>query len=343
MKPGSSLILALVAVAALLLPRHGQAQAGCQFARIAEWPLKAGQEGFRFDGEINGKPAVFEIATDNATTFIWRSSLERLGLEVRKEGRFMVGGRRSGIVDLGELRIGPTVRKGFQAAVVGGPGPEGKVTVILGNDYFEGVDVELDLPGGAVRLFRTRDCESTSIAYWAKDGAGSVPLESDPVPSFQIQVNGQPLLASLNTLMRYSLLEQSSAEKLGIDRQAPGAAATGCETMFFEEWDRHLDRPHQDLRDRRRVDPQSKDPDHEAGQGDGFIAAHRQPHRPGSEAMAGSAARRRFSRHPPPPDLSHPAQAVFHPRRRPRVSLDACQGLRRELPRDKEVFDREPR
>lgn len=232
MKPGSSLILALVAVAALILPRHGQAQAGCQLARIAEWPLKAGQEGFRFDGEINGKPAVFEIATDNATTFIWRSSLERLGLDVRKEGRFMAGGRRSGIVDLGELRIGPTVRKGFQAAVIGGPGPEGKVTVLLGNDYFETVDLELDLPGRAVRLFRPRDCESASIAYWAKDGAGSVPLDSIPALTFEVQVNGQPVKASLNTLLRISLLVESRAEKLGIDRRSPRAATTGCETFF---------------------------------------------------------------------------------------------------------------
>ena len=229
------LLLALAAVAALLAPPHGEAAPGCRLARIAEWPLKPDREGFAFDGEINGKPAVFQLDVTKSTTLIGRSFLAGLGLEVRNDGSITVNGLPSGIVNIGEMRIGTMVRAGFQALAVGEVQSENRTAVILGNDFFEGIDLELDLPGGAARLFRPQGCEDTVIAYWASQGAGVVPFTSVPLHEFEVQVNGKAVLAALETVGPWSLLAQSMAKRLGVTRDTPGAAVTGCNRRFIRD------------------------------------------------------------------------------------------------------------
>jgi hypothetical protein len=50
------------------------------------------------------------------------------------------------------------------------------IDVILGEDFFDQVDLEIDLPHNAVRLFRPKDCDGVSLAYWASDTASAVDI-----------------------------------------------------------------------------------------------------------------------------------------------------------------------
>lgn len=51
--------------------------------------------------------------------------------------------------------------------VAGEHDPGYDVAVLLGEDFFDQVDLEFDLAHKAVRLFQPKDCDRVSLAYWA--------------------------------------------------------------------------------------------------------------------------------------------------------------------------------
>jgi clan AA aspartic protease (TIGR02281 family) len=224
-----------IAAAAIGFALAGSAAAAegrkCKVGRIAEWPLRAEYYTPVFDGAINGQKIGILIDTGADISLVQRSAAARLGLT-----RYQTGGRVFGIggetyaetVNIDEFRIGEGVRKNWQVLVAGEGSFSGDVAVLLGDDFFQQVDVEFDLAHNAVRIYETRDCEGVSLAYWATEPAGEVPIEAGERIRLTVTINGKPVRAQLDSGAGYSMLAKPDAARLGVTPESTGVVAGGC-------------------------------------------------------------------------------------------------------------------
>ncbi len=208
------------------------AEAGkCKVARIAEWPLRTEQYRPVLDGAINGRKIGILIDTGADISLVHRSAATRLGLtRYRTGGRFFgIGGEtHAESVHIDEFRLGQGVRKNWEVLVAGEGSFSDDVAVLLGDDYFQQVDVEFDLAHNAVRLYETKDCEGVSLAYWATEPAGEVPIEAGSRIRLTVAINGKPVRAQLDSGVGYSMLSKADAARLGVTPESPGVVAGGC-------------------------------------------------------------------------------------------------------------------
>ena len=207
------------------------AESKCKMGRIAEWPLRAGGRLPVTDGEINGQKVGILLDTGAELSLILRSAARRLGLTRHGAGRvFGVGGEEHAeVTQVDEFRIGQAVRKNWRV-LVAGEGRSDDIAVFLGDPFFEQVDVEFDLAHNAVRLYETKDCEGASLAYWATEPAGEVPIEAGSGIRFTVSVNGKPIRAQLDSGASASVLSKPDAARLGVAPESPGVVRTACIT-----------------------------------------------------------------------------------------------------------------
>jgi hypothetical protein len=160
-----------------------------------------------------------------------RSAADRLGLTrhtARGYRTFGIGGEsyvESTIVD--EFKVGELGRKNWEVMVAGERDLGQSTDVILGEDVFDKVDLEFDLPHNAVRLFRAENCEGVALGYWAPQGAGQVDIGSGPRIIVPVKINGQPVQAELDSGAGVSVLDKSVAARLGIGPDSPGVTFSG--------------------------------------------------------------------------------------------------------------------
>ena len=226
----------LSAVAAAIGPAlagGAAAESKCKMGRIAEWPLRAEYYRPVFDGAINGQKIGILIDTGAAMNLVRRSHTARLGLTRRQAlGRRVIGisgEEQAEYVHIEEFRIGEGVRKGWEVVAAGEGSFSDDVAVILGDEYFQQVDVEFDLAHNAVRLYETRDCDGVSLAYWATtEPAGEVPIESGSKIRLTVAINGQPVRGELDSGSSASMLSKPDAARLGVTPESSGTVAGGC-------------------------------------------------------------------------------------------------------------------
>ena len=209
------------------------AEAGkCKVTRIAEWPLRAGSYRPVVDGAINGHKIGILLDTGAGMSLFLRSAAAKMGLtryEAPGYRAFAIGGEtRAEAVHIDEFRIGQSVRKKWQVLVAGEGSFSDDIAFLLGDDFFELVDVEFDLGHNAVRLYETRDCEGVSLAYWATEPAGEVPIEAGSKIWLTVAINGKPVPAQLDSGAGNSLLSKADAARLGVTPESPGTVAAGC-------------------------------------------------------------------------------------------------------------------
>jgi len=228
------LFAALLAAGFALATGTAAAASNCKMLQIADWPVRPGRGIPVVDGAINGQKIGVLLDTGSGTSLIVRSSAERLGLS-RQETRglrvFGIGGEthaQATIVD--EFSIGEVTRKNLPFMVAGERDLGKYLDVILGEDFFDQIDVEFDLGHNSVKLFQPKDCEGVSLAYWATQGASEVAMESFLNAGrrivVQVQVNGQPMQALLDSGSHTSVLDKSTAGQLGITPDSPGVVAS---------------------------------------------------------------------------------------------------------------------
>jgi len=203
--------------------------ARCQLVRVAEWPVKLERNRALVDGSINGHPVGVLIDTGASKTVMTRSAAERLGID-RVDARmsfYGVGGRtRAELAEIEEFRLGGAVQKKWPVLVIGEQ-PMGDVAVILGEDFFESLDLELDFANKVVRLFQPQDCDKAALAYWAPD---TPPLKIASVRKLMVdvEVNGVPLLALIDSGASRSTLDLGVARRAGITPASAGVTSGGC-------------------------------------------------------------------------------------------------------------------
>ena len=222
---------AAAAIGLALAGSSAAAESKCKMGRIAEWPLRAGGRLPVTDGEINGQKVGILLDTGAELSLILRSAARRLGLTRYGAGRvFGVGGEEHAeVTQVDEFRIGQAVRKNWRV-VVAGEGGSDDIAVFLGDPFFEQVDVEFDLAHKAVRLYETKNCEGVSLAYWATEPAGEVPIEAGSGIRLTVAINGKPIRAQLDSGASASVLSKPDAARLGVTPESPGVVSTACVT-----------------------------------------------------------------------------------------------------------------
>jgi clan AA aspartic protease (TIGR02281 family) len=206
----------------------------CKVVRIAEWPVRAEYYRPVVDGTINGQKIGILLDTGAGSSLIQRSAATRLGLtryQVQGYRMFGIGGETPAeAVLVDEFRIGDAARKNWRVLVAGEHDFSNDIAVLLGDDFFNQVDIEFDLAHNAVRLYETRDCEGVSLAYWTTEPAGEVPIEAGSKIWLTTAINRKPVRAELDSGASYSLLSRADAAGLGVTPESPGIVAGGCVT-----------------------------------------------------------------------------------------------------------------
>jgi hypothetical protein len=203
----------------------------CKLALIAEWPLRAEQYRPVIDGAINGQKIGILLDTGTAQSSIRPSGIRRLGLtRFRVEGALVPGvGVEPGAeyVHLDEFRIGRAVRNNWRVPIAGEYDFGDDVVFVLGDDFFNRVDVEFDLARNAIKLYESKDCEGVSLAYWARD-AIVVPIVAGSQLELTVSINGIPVRARLDSSSTRSVVSLPDAERLGVTPKTPGVVGGGC-------------------------------------------------------------------------------------------------------------------
>jgi len=224
--------LAAAAAIGLAMASNAAAQTQkCKLALIAEWPLRAEQYRPVIDGTINGQKIGILLDTGTAQSSIRPSGIRRLGLtRFRVEDALVPGvGVDPGgeYVHLDEFRIGRAVRKNWRVSVAGEYDFGDDIVFVLGDDFFNRVDVEFDLARNVIKLYESKDCEGVSLAYWARD-AIVVPIVAGSQLELTVSINGVPLRARLDSSSTRSVVSLPDAERLGVTPKTPGVVGGGC-------------------------------------------------------------------------------------------------------------------
>ena len=219
----------LLGVAAL--PVSAAEPAKCQFARLAEWPVRLQRNLPVVEGAINGNKAGVLLDTGASSSLVTKDAALRLDLFTRGTGQYAIGvGGESTVLAtrIRELRIAEATVENMRVRVMG-ERPIPGVDFILGDDFFRAVDLEFDYAKGMVRVYKPGPgCAKSWLAYWDAD-ALQVPLEDDNhaiiVP---VKINGREARALLDSGAASSLVSIAFAEKLGIKPGMPGVLPANC-------------------------------------------------------------------------------------------------------------------
>ncbi|MDE1149303.1 MAG: retroviral-like aspartic protease family protein [Azospirillaceae bacterium] len=231
---------ALGTCALILLAAPAAAETKCQFVKVASLPVK--MEGNRplVDGSINGQPVQFLIDSGAFASMLFRSAAEKLGLPlgiVQGATAYGVGGESKIMsTTLETLTLDQATLHDLRLNVVGAPGNDGtpvKVAGLLGEDFLRHFDVEMDLSHGQMFFYQAHDCDGVDLLPWT--GAYTVadfPTVGINNPHIRpkVLINGEPILAELDSGAYYSILTKDDAGRLGVTPESAGVTAAGHTT-----------------------------------------------------------------------------------------------------------------
>ena len=219
---------------------------GCKLIKINEWQFRPKAAQLIIEGAINGQKIGVLLDTGAQNSFVLRSAANRLGLTRESVDVALTVGGPSQVerTFIDEFRLGSATVKRWKALVVGERDLGDGVSFLLGYDFFMQADVEFDLPHNTVRIFQPEDCGQTWLAYWASSGrAGQVDLqthEHHPGITVAVKLNGEPVLALLDTGASTSVVSKRLAAQLGITSNTAGVrvlnAAHGLGAGSVEAW-----------------------------------------------------------------------------------------------------------
>jgi predicted aspartyl protease len=237
-----SVSLAVAAIAATLAGSALAAEtvpagtSDCKLVQIDQWPVRfAGSGWLVIDGAVNRQRVAVMLDTGAMRTAILRPVAARLGLKIDPlKGVRIVGLTGDSVAEtahVAELTIAGSTRGGWQMIVAGERDLGDGIGVILGEDFFQNVDVEFDLANRAIRLFQPRNCDGAPLAYWTTERAHEVAIEAVNSTRARIvipvKVNGRPIVALLDTGAPRSILHRHVAGRLGVRPNTPGVVAVG--------------------------------------------------------------------------------------------------------------------
>lgn len=219
--------LKLAAMAAVCLMGLVCAQAsaaGCEMQKLNVLEVRDWGAGPVAAGTLDGRNIAVLLDTGAFRSMVIQRAAQKAGLAPRRMGSLhlrVVGGRTAAAaVNVKSLKIGnfQTTNRRMLVAPFDFPG----VDLILGADVLSHFDVEFDLAAHKVVLWKTRHCDHAALAYWSHDyltaplhrwGAGT----KNHGFGLDVQVDGQKLLATLDSGASRSMMDMQTARRLGFD------------------------------------------------------------------------------------------------------------------------------
>jgi predicted aspartyl protease len=209
------------------------AHAGCEYNELAalevRYPDKLNLPAIQ--GEINGKPVNMALDTGSYRTFVLRSEMERQHVDMvrlRATAAGIGGKAATYVARLKEVAVGPARVKNVDFAVLDALDWSG-FGGLVGADFLSQADLELELSENRIKFLSFHGCGDQTLAYWSPD-AEQVALLRGPnskVPLVEIRINGQKMLAAIDTGATITLLDQQAAERLGVTPETEGSTQAG--------------------------------------------------------------------------------------------------------------------
>jgi predicted aspartyl protease/Tfp pilus assembly protein PilF len=226
--------MTLLAAACLICP-NSHAAGKCQIAKIGELPITMNSLRPVVPAKINGRDAKFVLDSGAFYSMITRATADEYQLKRSPGpwGMVVTGVGGTADVDTTTVKefsiIGVTIKN--VEFLVGGSevGSEG----LLGQNFLERFDVEYDLANGAIRLFRTEDCEHARLAYWLQPDQSFSYMHIDRIDPLhphtigEAYVNGERIRVAFDTGAFTSLLSFKAAARAGIKPDSPGVVDAG--------------------------------------------------------------------------------------------------------------------
>ncbi|WP_428489627.1 retroviral-like aspartic protease family protein [Rhodopila sp.] len=237
MKAGILVVLAWL----LALPT---AQAACVVDKTASVPLIVTDGAITVAVEVNGIAATFVVDTGAQRSIVSEAAARRLGLARDA----WIGTTMSGIggiesrpnADPRSLTLGgiPLVRRTLthDTSLTVGVIPRTRIGTLLidgmlGRDFLSLFDLDLDVPGRRLTLYRVHDCAGRFLPWQGGYAAIPLTLEAQDALIVPVAVDGTKLRAVLDSGASASLIGAPGLFRLGL-RQAsfaddPAAEASG--------------------------------------------------------------------------------------------------------------------
>lgn len=211
-----------IVVLCLLLAACAEPGTDCDLVRITQAPLSVSHRLLTVPVEINGRRVAMLVDTGAERTMVTEETAERL--KMTRDTRFVTrSGGVGGVTQSADARVGSFVLGDFAVPIdrvsVNRLGPGVPFEGILGADILLASDLDIDVPGGALSLYRTRSCIADDppwpdravpiLGVTARRNRMMVPIE----------VNGVEGTALLDTGAQTSTLSASFARRLGLTDQ----------------------------------------------------------------------------------------------------------------------------
>lgn len=224
-RPARAALTAAAVLAVMLQP--ASALGGCKLMKVAE--LNIAIPGIPVvEVSLNGHPTMLLLDTGSWISLIWKSSIESYQLQrvnVKGDATCGAGGcSDSELVSVKDFTLGDTVVHDLRFQAVPAALGDSRIAGVFGQDLLGQMDVEFDLPGGHVRLFRPQDCSGDQVVYWA-NAFNMVKLRTDPTPNrklwLPVSLNGHELMGFLDSGASHSAVMTRVTQRAGLGPETP--------------------------------------------------------------------------------------------------------------------------
>lgn len=217
-------VVALLVMASLVVP--GQARAVC--TRVADLPLHVVDGYVLVPATVAGTPVQFLLDTGAEDMLIEPAIADALQLPLRGMIRiYGTGGSQDAqVVSLPGLRLGDAALPARSAPVAALPitlRTTPPLAGLLGASVLSQFDIDLDIPGGRMALFLAGECPVPPGVVLPLD------LTRSGEAFIPVRVNGQALLAQIDTGSRPNILTTAAARRLGIAVPTSANTAPGID------------------------------------------------------------------------------------------------------------------
>ena len=210
--------LAGIACATTAFAGAASAETKCVLQQIGELPITADSGELTVEASIDGKPVRMIVDTGSVATSIFHSTAQTLGLRLKPIAGVTFygagGGDKLNEVGVKELKVGNLIARNMDLAVVGRRNLS-NAGGLLGAGFLFQADLEIDVPDGKLRFFRSAGCVGDQVVYWGK--AYAVTPNISPNPDLDIQISVKlgdaPIRAMLDSGASTTVVDTLAAER----------------------------------------------------------------------------------------------------------------------------------
>lgn len=201
----------------------------CRLQEVTSVAVSATADGrLLLDGAVNGEAVKLMLDTGAPRTLLEPDFVKSRNLPWKDDDRIkgygLTGKSLSGFARINTLTLGH-LQFGTQSVAFGSAGDvAGNPAGIVANDELEAYDIEIDPAAGRLNLFSSDHCPG-KVVYWANTYSRlPLYLTTRYQPEIHVNVDGQTLLARIDTGMANSTMRLAVARRLfGVE---PDAKAT---------------------------------------------------------------------------------------------------------------------